>query len=275
MRAGSPFGAGLAAVAIALLAGCATGPGPAESVALETASSSAQDAGAIISEVSPPRERARVHTELAAAYYERGNMGVALEELRIALAADAGYGPAYNVLGLVHMDLKEYPQAQHNFEQALRISPNDADANHNYGWFLCQTEREDQALRHFLAAIRNPLYATPQKSYALAGTCALRKGLERDARDFFERALRVDPNFPPALIDLAQLKYRRGEIADARQLVGRFNRLVEPTAESLWLALRVERLLGDKAAEANHAAELRRRFAGSKEYQDLLKGQFQ
>ena len=64
-------------------------------------------------------------------------------------------------------------------------------------------------------------------------------------------------------------------IAAARTLIGRFNKLIEPTAESLWLALRVERKLGDKSAEAGHATQLRRRFSGSKEYQDLLKGEFE
>ena len=178
------------AAAAALLAGCAGSRGPTESMAMETATSSAPDSGAIIGDVSPPRERARVHTELAAAYYERGSMGVALEELRIALAADSSYASAYNILGLVHMDLKEYPEAQQSFERGLQIAPNDPDINHNYGWFLCQSDREQLSLRYFLAAIKNPLYATPQKSYALAGACALRKGNHADAHDYFERALR-------------------------------------------------------------------------------------
>ena len=266
---------GWGATVLALLAGCAGSPGTSDSIAMETAASSATDSGPIIGDVSPPRERARVHTELAAAYYERGNMGVALEELRIALAADPSYAPAYNTLGLVHMDLKEYPQAQQNFERGLQIAPNDPDINHNYGWFLCQTDREELSLRYFLAAIKNPLYASPQKSYALAGACALRKGNESAARNYFERALRLDPNLPLALVNLARLKYRAGELSAARALVGRYNQIVEPTAESLWLAVRIERRLGDRAAETKQSAELRRRFPGSKEHENLIKGRFE
>jgi type IV pilus assembly protein PilF len=261
--------------AAALLAGCAGSPEAGEGMAMETAASSATDAGAIIGEVSPPRERARVHTELAAAYYERGNMGVALEELRIALSADPSYAQAYNILGLVHMDLKESPQAQQSFERGLRIAPNDADINHNYGWFLCQSNREELSLRYFLAAIKNPLYSTPQKSYALAGSCALRAGKQGEARDYFERALRLDPNLPVVLLNLGRIKYQAGEFSDARGLVGRYNQLVEPTAESLWLAVRIERRLGDRAAEAKQSAELRRRFPGSKEHEQLVRGQFE
>lgn len=265
----------LAFVAALALAGCAGTPGSGPGGGLDSTMEPQTDAGPVIGEVSAPRERARAHTELAAAYYERGNMGVALEELRIAIAADSGYAPAYNVLGLVHMDLKEHAQAQASFERALRITPNDPDANHNFGWFLCQTQREEQAIKHFMMAIRNPLYVTPQKSYTLAGDCAVQKSNDRDAADYYQRALRLDPNYLQALIGLAKLRYRRGELDGARTLVGHYNRLIEPTAESLWLALRVERRLGDKSAETSLAAQLRRRFPGSREYQDLQKGSFE
>lgn len=232
------------------------------------------DTGAIIAEQGPPRERARIHTELAAAYYERGSIAIALEEIRIAIAADPAYALAYNVLALLHADLRENDQAQLNFERALRLNPANADINHNYGWFLCQTAREDQALKYFEAAVRNPLYATPQKSYVLAATCALRKNLQNEALGYYERALKLDPNYLAAVLGMAQLKYRTGSLIESRNLISRYNRMVEPTAESLWLALRVERQLGNKAAESNFAAQLRRQYPGTGEYQELLKGQF-
>jgi type IV pilus assembly protein PilF len=264
---------GALAFSFILLAGCATQPASMDSP-LNRQVDPTEDS-AVIGEMGPPRERARIHTELAAAYFERGNMGVALEELRIALAADSTYAAAYNILGLVHMDLQENAQAQQSFERALRLNPTDPDSNHNYGWFLCQTDREEQALRYFLTAIKNPLYTTPFKSYTLAGVCALRKNREKEALEYFDRALRLDRDYVPALLNMAQLTYRRGELSDARQLIGRYNKLVEPTSESLWLALRIERRLGDSNAESNLANQLRRRFPGTREYQDMQRGQFE
>ena len=131
------------------------------------------------------QNRARVHTELAAAYYGRGNMAVALEELRIAVAADPNYALAYSMFGLVYMELREVKLAQTNFERALRLSPNDADINHNFGWFLCQTGRESEAIKHFLQAVRNPLYPMPWRSYSAAGICSLRKNNVKEAEEFF------------------------------------------------------------------------------------------
>ena len=86
--------------------------------------------------------RARVHTELASGYLELGNYGIALQEASEALKSEPNYGPAFNVLGLVYMGLRDDKAAEGNFQRALRINTLDSDANNNYGWFLCQRKRE-------------------------------------------------------------------------------------------------------------------------------------
>jgi type IV pilus assembly protein PilF len=49
---------------------------------------------------------------------------------------------------------------------------------------------------------------------------------------------------------------------------------MEPTADVLWMALRAERKLGNREAEARHASQLRRRFPGSPEQELLSQGQY-
>jgi len=232
------------------------------------------DSGTLAGEVSDPRNRAKVHAELAALYYGRGNMAVALEELRIAAAADSNYALTYSLFGLVYMELREQRLAQDNFERALRLSPNDPDINHNYGRFLCQTGRETESIKYFLQAVRNPLYPAPWRSYSAAGQCSLRKDNVKDAEEFFLRALRQEPDELPALLYLGQIRYRQGSLEDARKLVSRYNKITDPTAESLWLALRVERKLGERVVESGYANQLRRRFSSSREYQLLQRGEY-
>ncbi|HUX24125.1 MAG TPA: type IV pilus biogenesis/stability protein PilW [Burkholderiales bacterium] len=256
-------------ITCAALVGCAQNPVSSESRA------DSVDTGTVSGDVSSPLNRARIHTELASAYFQRGNVGVALEELRTAVAADPNYAPAYSVFGLVHMDLHENSVAQKYFERALSLAPNDPDINNNYGWFLCRTGREEQSINYFLTALKNPLYKTPARSYVNAGLCSLKKNGGSDAVGYFEGALRSDPNNLQALLNLAKLQYQRGQLEAARGFIGRYNKLVRPTAESLWLALRIERKLGDRGAEDSLAFELRRRFSGSPEYQHLLKDQFE
>jgi len=230
--------------------------------------------GTIVGEVGDARNRARVHTELAGAYYERGNMGVALDELRQANIADPSYAQAYGLLGLVYMELKDARQAESSFERGLRLSPNDADLNHNYGWFLCQNGREKDSIRYFLQALRNPLYNSPGRTYSAAGLCSIRAGNIKDAEEFLQRALKLDPDDPTGLLQLAQIRYRQGNVDEARRFISRYNKLVSPSPESLWLALRIERKGGERAAEQGYANQLRRRFPNSAEYQSLQRGQY-
>jgi type IV pilus assembly protein PilF len=247
--------------ALLLLAGCASQP-------------DAPETGTIVGEVSDPRNRARLHTELAAAYFERGNMAVALEELRLATDADKSYAPAHNMYGLVYMDLKETSKAEDSFQRALRLSPNDSDINHSYGWFLCHNGREKESIGYFLQAIRNPLYPSPGRSYTAAGVCSLRMNNRKDAEEFFVRSLKLDADDPTALLQLGQIRYRQGHMDDARKLVARHLKLASPSPESLWLAARIERKSGQRTAEQGYANQLRRRFPGSPEYQALQRGAY-
>lgn len=258
--------AALAAL-VALLAGC-------DSLPQRDSAGPVAESVSVTGDPTEGHNRAKIHSELAALYYGRGDMAIALEELRIAAAADPAYPLTYSMFGLVYMELREPKLAQSNFERALRLSPTDPDINHNYGWFLCQTGRETEAIKYFMQAVSNPLYTTPWRSYSAAGVCSMRKNNLKEAEDFFQRALRLDPNDAGSLLQLGQIRYRQGNLEDARRLAGRFNRISEPTAESLWLALRVERKLGERVAESNYANQLRRRFAASREYQQLQRGDY-
>jgi type IV pilus assembly protein PilF len=158
----------IAAAAAALVAaGCAqTGEQRTEAQA-----QAAADEQPLLGERADARVRAKAHTDLAAAYYELGNMGVALEEARIALAADPSYAPAHNVMGLVSFELRDNPAAEASFKRAITLAPQDPDVAHNYGFFLCRTGREQEGVQQYMTAIRNPLYQNPAKTWAAAGRC--------------------------------------------------------------------------------------------------------
>lgn len=259
---------------VLLLAGCASNQQGNPTAQAERTAQATDPGAGLVGEMRDARTRAKAHTDLASAYLELGNVGVALEEARIALQADPTYAPAYNALGLVNMDLKDNGAAESNFQRGLQLAPQDPDLNHNYGWFLCQTGREDQSIQWFTNALRNPLYTTPAKSWAAAGRCISKRN-PAEAATYFERALRLDPNSLQALLPYAELLYQRGQLQEAKTLVTRFNRLVpDGTPESLWLGVRIERKLGDRLAEANLASQLRRRYAGSPQYQALQRGQY-
>lgn len=257
----------LAAMAVVIVASACTttGPGSSEGAQQPMSSKPAQ---------SEQQQRAKVHTELGSLYMLDGRAAIALEEARIALAADSDYAPAYNLLGLTHMTLNEPRLAEDNFERALRLAPGDPEIANNFGWFLCQTGREQRSIAYFMAAAKNPLYTTPTRPFTNAGICSLALKDDKAAEDYLSTALRLSPTNTQALYWLADIAYRKGRLQEARQLTTDIEKMMEPTAEVLWLALRIERKLGNREAEARYSSQLRRRFAGSPEQRLLLQGQY-
>lgn len=251
-----------------LLAGCsATGSGIGSGEGAQQAVS-AQPAA------SDQQQRAKVHTELGSLYMLDGRSAIALEEARIALSADSNYAPAYNLLGLTHMVLGESSLAEDNFQRAMRLAPGDPEISNNYGWFLCQNGREQLSIDYFMAAARNPLYTTPTRPYTNAGICSLRLKNDKAAEDYLMTALSLSPTNTQALYWLADMAYRQGRHGQARQWTTDIEKMVEPTAEVIWLALRIERKLGNREAEARYASQLRRRFPGSAEQRLLAQGNY-
>jgi type IV pilus assembly protein PilF len=250
----------------ALAAGCATQPASDRTL---------QSANPTSGEETQARARARIHTELAASYFQLGNMSVALEESTEAVQSDPDYGPAYNISGLVYAALKEDSRAERSFQRALSINPLDSDANNNYGRFLCNRKREQEGIRYFMAAVKNPLYQAPDRSYVNAGVCARRQGDVGAAEGYFQQALRARPNQPQALYNLAELQYESGNFVAARGHMDRLMRVARPNAEALWLAVRIEHRLGDAASAASYAQQLRKSFPDSKEARALSAGRLE
>jgi len=264
----------IGALAVLGLAACAAPDSSAPGGATSTGAVSTAGTLPGSSEESAERRRARIRVELAANYYQQGNFPVALQELRQALAIDPDYAMAHGMLGVVQMDLGENAQAEASFQRGLRLAPNDSEINNNYGWFLCQTGRPKESIDYFMRALRNPLYTTPARPYHNAGICSLRMGDEKAAEDYFLRSYQVDPRNPVAMYNLAEIYLKRGDFERARLYSERLSGSYEPSAQTLWLALRIERKAGNRDAEASLAAQLKRRFPTSMEAARLARGEY-
>jgi len=216
---------------------------------------------------------ASVHTELAGLYFERGQYGVALEELDQALQADRNYAKAYSVRGLVHMALREDGLAEDDFKKSLSLDRNDSDTHNNYGWFLCQRGREKESIPQFMAALKDPLYRTPERAFLNAGICSRKMGNDKDAEEFFQRALTAQPGMPQALLAMAEMSFANGDYATAKRYFTKFSKRPDDlTAEQLWLAVRISRKTGDRNSEASYGLQLRKRFPDSRETELMMSG---
>ena len=220
----------------------------------------------------PMRYRAKVHTELASNYFQRGQMGVALEELREAIRLDARYGVAHSILGLVHADLGEFAKADASFKQAVTVAPAEGDIRNNYGSYLCRQNRVKEGLEQFDAALKLPLYTTPQIALENAGSCALEAAMIRPAEAYFMRLVQIQPFSSRGYQGLAAIALKTARLEEVRKHV-RMGLGAQPqSAELFFYGACAEKRLGDRAAEDSYTQQLRSRFANSPLNEKLAKG---
>ncbi|HYD59352.1 MAG TPA: type IV pilus biogenesis/stability protein PilW [Noviherbaspirillum sp.] len=246
-----------------LVTGCASSPGGA-----------APGEAPSLSDQTDAQRRARIRLQLAIGYYEQRQMGVALDEIRQALAADPAFAEAYVMRALIYMDMGENKLADENFLQAIKLSPNNPDFNNNYGWFLCQNGREKDSIAYFDAALKNRSYQSPAKALNNAGICSMKLKNKSAAERYFSQAFQYDPGNPTTNTNLARIYYDQGGYERARFYIGRVMKSDVMTADVLWLAIKIERKLGDRAAESSLVTQLRRRHGGSAEFAAYQRGAF-
>lgn len=220
-------------------------------------------------------ERARLRLELAASYFGRGQPTTALEEVNQALAIDPNLGDAYNLRGLIYSSTNDDVHAEESFRRALQINPRDADTMHNFGWYFCQRQRYVEAGQYFAQALAVPTYRGQQRTLLAEGVCEARAGQNGNAEVTLMRAYEMDPRNPSVAINLSEILLRNGQYERARFYVRRVNSQPElVTAQTLWLAARVEKRLGNEQGARDFGNQLRGRFPQSPEAQAFENGRF-
>ncbi|TFW18167.1 type IV pilus biogenesis/stability protein PilW [Duganella callida] len=256
----------LAAVyAVTALAACAPAP-PAKQAELPTAS----DQTAV-------QRKVGIRMQLAVGYFEQNQYATALDEVKLALAADPEYADAYGMRGLIYQQMGETALADDNFQRARKLAPNNPDLANNYGSFLCQGGRVKEALPLFDAALSNRSYRSPASAANNAGACALKIKDYASAERYLLQALQLTPDLPATNANLAKLYAEKRDYVRANFFVSRLNKVAKMeslTADVLWLAIKVQHQLGDRDAEAAWATQLRRHHPGSAEYAAYQRGAF-
>ncbi|HSI60201.1 MAG TPA: type IV pilus biogenesis/stability protein PilW [Ideonella sp.] len=263
-RPGRPAAAALWLFAAVLLQGCVSS---SPRVERRDAPESAEQAD--------PARRAQVRMELAAAYFGRGQGSTALDEIKQVLAAQPNHADAYNLRGLIQASMGDPQAAGESFRRALQLKPGDADTLHNYGWLLCQQRRFAEADAQFAQALAQPGYRDSQRTLLAQGVCYARNDQWPEAERTLARAYELDPGNPAVAVNLSEVLYRRGEYERARFYIRRVNAQDDLlSAQTLWLAARIENRLGQAAQVRVLGQQLRNRFPQAPETLSFERGRF-
>jgi type IV pilus assembly protein PilF len=226
------------------------------------------------SDVPEARKRATNRLKLAVLYFQDAKYNFALDEIKQAILTDPLWFEPYGMRGLIYLQTGDYALAEASLQKALAINPGASDVKHNYGFLLCKINRPAEALKLYGAALADPNYGQRAKTWAEQGRCQLAHDQKTEAEASFMRSYELDAGNAATGFSLSALLFQRGELVRAQFYTRRINNSEQAGAESLWLGIKIERSLGNRDAQAQLEAQLRRRFAQSAEAMALERGAF-
>jgi type IV pilus assembly protein PilF len=212
---------------------------------------------------------AEVNLQLGVEYMQRGQDDIALSRLRNALNIDENYADAHNAIAVMYQKLGQTAMATKHYERALALEPLNSDILNNYGQYLCQQGRINEAEQVFMKAVENPIYRKPEFPYTNAAICVLRTKQYPKAKQYLTKALQLRPNFEVALYQMAKLSYDTQHYPEAQDYIKRYVNQAQHTPQSLLLGIQIARALNDKNTESSYTMLLRSKFPNSAEIQQL------
>jgi len=211
-------------------------------------------------------ESLKLHIQLVKGYVEKKNRESARHHIRKAMEIDKNSAEVLGALALVYQLEGENPLAEETFKKAIKKDKNASAIHNNYGFFLFGLKRYEDALKQFEAAAANLDFDGRAEALINVGRASLLLGNTARAKAAFEHATILNRGLPEPFIELADIHFIEQEYPKAKEYLDRFMNLGQQTARSLLLAIRLERMFGNKDKEASYVLVLKNRYPYSKEY---------
>ena len=129
------------------------------------------------------------------------------------LACTSGNYIAYNNLGNALLQKGHVNEAIAQYQKALQINPNRADADINLGNALIRKGSVDEAIAHYQKALQiKPDFAG---AYYNLGDALIRKGSVNEAIAQYQKALQIKPDYAEAHVNLGNALLQKGSVDEA------------------------------------------------------------
>jgi tetratricopeptide (TPR) repeat protein len=205
----------------------------------------------VLRAVSPEERRALEHNEKGLALFSKGKLEQAVREYAEAIRAYPALAAAHNNLGSAYFALGRYEDAAASFKEAVSRDARYGQAHFNLALAHLKAGREKDAGDSLINATR-AFYET--------GAEHLQAGRLKEAEEEFRGLLRIDPEYPPAFLQLALVcnaARRYDEAADHARHLARLRPRSADAQEILAEAYHGLRRYQEAASAADAALKLR------------------
>lgn len=226
--------------------------------------------------VADPERAAKARIALAAEFLRQGNLDQAQQSAEKALEAEPRSAEAHNIMALIFQtegSARNLAQAEAYFKRALALGRDSPQINNNYGAFLYQQGRYQEAYSYLNRAATTLGYDNRAGALENQGMTLIKLGQPDQAEQSFQQALRIEPALLLARQGMAEILLRRNDVAGASRLYADIENagVADNAPDRLWLGIKLARAQRNVTRQNELVDRLRTRFPVSAEYQKYLK----
>lgn len=217
------------------------------------------------------RDKEAVQNRVAAGleYMHQGQLNEARQHFSRALDRDASSPVAHNAMALLYKYEGDVEREEYHYKRALRLDKSYTAARNNYGILLFQRGDYAAAQKEFELATNDPKYGA--RAGAFENLARAQMALEQypEAIRAFQRALRLGQSEAAILPGLIEAYLRDDQPEHAAEYFEQYLDLQEgelPSAQALWLGIRVAAYQQNSAQQYEYEQQLQREFSTSAEY---------
>jgi len=153
------------------------------------------------------------HNNLGNFFYQKGRVDEAIPQFQAALSIRPDFAEAHHNLGLANYQKGKMDEAILEYQEALRIKPYYAEAHYNLGNALRQVGRLDEAITQYQAALQfKPSYGEAENNL---GTSLRKKGRVDEAISHYQKALEIMPDNESVHVNFANALLQKGRVDQA------------------------------------------------------------
>lgn len=227
-----------------------------------------------------PKKAVQVRTQLAAEYIKSGDLDAAKRALDQALEVNSRDSMANMMMGVLLQQegsATNLEKADTYFKRAISEEPTNAQARNNYGTYLYQLKRYNDAIEQFTIAGATLGYDQRYRALENLGRIYVLLGDRVNAEKSFKQALQANRDSYVSMLELSEIFYLQQQMPAATQVYEQYVRTVGQTnqgARALWVGIRVARANGDRMGMQALINQLRALFPDSSEYKRYLQLQY-
>lgn len=211
------------------------------------------------------KQVSETYYQLGVRYMDLNKLEESKENLERSIDADSSNAQAHNALAFLYEKLRQYDEAEDEYETALNIKSDDFGTQNNLGRFWCEQGQPEKGLALLVKAGDNPMNERQWLALTNAGRCELTQNHTAEAEVFFRRALDLNNSYAPALAAMQKISYQKNDLWPAKAFLARYLSVSGHTPETLFIGYYTERALGNRASAEEYRTLLLEKFPGSSE----------